>query len=103
MNGQVNDRKFIGFPTKCGAQEAMSQLQVQISSGEYHEPAKTLFNDYIQSWLKDTYRYEVQLSSFEVAKTNVWVHLIPYFKETSLAKITAYEIDQLYAQKVRYG
>lgn len=81
----------------------MNQLQTQILSGEYHEPAKTIYKDDLLSWLNDTYRYEVQLSSFEVAETIVRVHLIPYFKEMPLDKITAYDIDQLYTHKLNDG
>lgn len=81
----------------------MNQLQTKVMTGEYHEPAKTIYKDYLLSWLNDTYRYEVQLSSFEVAETIVRVHLIPYFNEMPLDKITAYDIDQLYTRKLNDG
>lgn len=72
-------------------------------TGEYSEPSKTLFKDYIQSWLYDTHKYEVQISSFEVDETMVRVHLIPFFQSTPLTKITTYDIDRLYAQKLNDG
>jgi len=92
-----------GFRTKREAQEEMNLLQAQISSGEFNEPAKVVFKDFLYQWLHDTYRHEVQLSSFEVAETNIRVHLVPYFQEVPIARITAYDIDQLYAQKARDG
>ena len=88
-----------GFKTKREAIEEMNRLM----NGEYSEPSKTLFKDYIQSWLYDTHRHEVQNPSFEVGETIVRVHLIPYFQSIPLSKITAYDIDQLYTQKLNDG
>ena len=92
-----------GFKTKREALDEMNKLQTQIMTGEFSELNKTLFKEYIQSWLDDTYRYEVQTSSFEVAEIIVRVHLIPYFNSMPLAKITAYDIDHLYTQKLNDG
>lgn len=92
-----------GFKTKREALEEMNRLKIEIQNGEYSEPSKTLFKDYIQNWLHNTYKYEVQVSSFELGEILVRVHLIPYFKDTPLKKITSYDIDQLYAQKLNDG
>lgn len=92
-----------GFKTKREAEKAMNELKADIQTGRYFEPEKISFNEYIQRWLHDTYKYEVNLSTFEVAETAVRVHLIPYFNETPLFKITAYDIDQFYAKKLRDG
>ena len=91
------------FKTKREAIEEMNKLKAEIMNGEYSEPWKTLFKDYIQSWLYDTHKYEVQVSSFEVDETMVRVHLIPFFQSTPLAKIATYDIDRLYAQKLNDG
>lgn len=91
-----------GFKSKREALEEMNKLK-EIMTGEYSEPSKTLFKDYIQSWLYDTHKYEVQISSFEVDETMVRVHLIPFFQSTPLTKITTYDIDRLYAQKLNDG
>ena len=88
------------FKTKREALEEMNKLKTEIMNGEYSEPSKTLFKDYIQSWLNDTHKYEVKISSFEVDETMVRVHLIPFFQSTPVAKIATYDIDQLYAQKL---
>ncbi|USK71265.1 Arm DNA-binding domain-containing protein [Peribacillus asahii] len=92
-----------GFKTKHEAIAEMNRLKAEIMTGEYSEPSKTVFKDYIQGWPYDTYKHEVQLSSFEVGETIVRVHLIPYFQSIPLSKITAYDIDQLYTQKLNEG
>jgi hypothetical protein len=92
-----------GFKTKREAQEEMDKLRAEITRGEYSEPSKSLFRDYIHSWLHSTYKNEVQISSFELGETLVRVHLIPYFQATPLVKISSYDIDQLYAQKINQG
>jgi integrase len=45
----------------------------------------------------------VQPSSFEVAEIIVRVHLIPYFNSMPLTRITAFDIDRLYSQKLNDG
>ena len=45
------------FKTKREAIEEMNKLKAEIMNGEYSEPSKTLFKDYIQSWLYDTHKY----------------------------------------------
>ncbi|MGG3891118.1 hypothetical protein [Metabacillus fastidiosus] len=57
----------------------------------------------MKSWLYDTHKYEVQISSFEVNETMVRVHLISFFQSPPLVKITTYDINQLYAQKLNDG
>ena len=101
--GKRNQIYRSGFKTNLEAREEMKKLKAEIMSGEYSEPSKTLFKEYIQSWLYNTHKYEVQITSFEVGETIVRVHLIPYFQSTPLAKITVYDIDQLYAQKLHDG
>jgi len=106
IDDRTSKRKQVyrsGFKTKHEAIAEMNRLKAEIMTGEYSEPSKTLFKDYIQSWLYDTHKHEVQLSSFEVGETIVRVHLIPYFQSIPLSKITAYDIDQLYTQKLNEG
>ncbi|USK34981.1 site-specific integrase [Bacillus sp. F19] len=105
LDSRTGKRKQIyrgGFNTKREALDEMNKLTAAIMNGEYSEPSKTLFKDYIHIWLH-TYKYEVQMASFELGETIVRVHLIPYFQSTPLEKITSYDIDQLYAQKLDNG
>lgn len=92
-----------GFTKKSDAEKAMNELKAQIDSGRYLEPSHVPFQEFIHEWLLGTYIYEVQLPTFETAESAVRVHLIPYFKETPLHQITAYDIDQFYAEKIRAG
>lgn len=92
-----------GFKTKREAEIAMNELKAQVDSGNYFEPSTIPFQEFIHNWLLGTYIHEVQISTFETAETAVRVHLIPYFKETPLHQITAYDIDQFYAEKIRDG
>lgn len=92
-----------GFSSKKEALEEMYKLQMKVMSGTYNEPTKYLFKDFILNWLHGTYKHEVQSTSFERAEASVRNHLIPYFQTTPLDKITTYDIDQLYAQKLQAG
>ncbi len=92
-----------GFKTKREAEKVMNELRAQIDSGSFFEPSKIPFDEFINDWLQGTYIYEVQLSSFEVAEIAVRVHLIPYFKQTPLDQVTAFDIDRFYAEKLKAG
>ena len=92
-----------GFSSKKEALEEMYKLQMEVMSGTYNEPTKHLFQDFILNWLHGTYKHEVQSTSFEKAESTVKKHLIPYFQAIPLDKITTYDIDQLYAQKLQAG
>lgn len=81
----------------------MNKLQMDVMSGTYNEPLKNLFKDFILNWHHGTYKHEVQSTSFERAEASVRNHLTPYFQATPIDKITTYETDQLYAQKLQTG
>lgn len=105
-NSRTGKRKQIyrsGFSSKKEALEEMYKLQMEVMSGTYNEPIIHLFKDFIFNWLHGTYKHEVQTTSFERAEASVRNHLIPYFKTMPIDKITTYDIDQLYAQKLQTG
>ncbi|MEH6939043.1 Arm DNA-binding domain-containing protein [Bacillus sp. JJ664] len=92
-----------GFKTKRETQEEMIKIQNEIDEGNFFEPSKEQFKDFITKWLNSTYKSEVQITSFEKAQTIIRVHLVPYFQLVPIAKITTYDIDQFYASKLNEG
>ena len=66
--------------------------------------AMVLFSDYILQWLEDQ-RQKWQLTTYEGYKSNVYKHIVPYFKQKGilLANISSTDIQQYYREKLKSG
>ncbi|MBO9128503.1 tyrosine-type recombinase/integrase [Bacillus sp. 165] len=105
-NPKTGKRKQVyrsGFKTKREAEAALAKIKLELNQGKYFEPSKQLFGDYIDYWLLNSYKNEVQITTFEKVEGVVTSHIIPFFQYFSLHEIKAFHIDQFYTEKIKTG
>lgn len=80
-----------GFRTKKEAEKAMVEAQAAFQKGEYIEPSKKLYKEYLQEWIKTKRNLGEQ--TLELYDSYLRTHIIPALGHIPLAKITAHDIE----------
>jgi integrase len=93
--GTVSDATgaTVKFPTKRKAEQAANDAEAKVRSGAWRDPAtgKILFEDYASRWFA---AQDLALSTMENYKSNLEVHLIPFFGEMEIGAISAFDIAE---------
>lgn len=92
-----------GFKTKKAAEEAAREILRAVDKGNYFEPIKQSFGDFIQSWYYNHYKHEVQITTFEARGYMLKEHILEKFKDFPLNEITSFELDSFYIDKIEQG
>jgi integrase len=83
----------IRFRGKREAQKAAVDKEAEVRAGRWRNPAtgKTKFLEYASRWYA---AQDLALSTMEFYKTNLEVHLLPFFGEMEIGAITAHDIAE---------
>ncbi|MBQ6459002.1 MAG: site-specific integrase [Exiguobacterium sp.] len=100
VNGKRRQKKKRGFKTKKEAQKALIEAEHAIlQKGMYHEPAKTLYGEYLKSWLDDK-KIIVKDSTYKIYHWLIHKHIIPYLGHIEISKIRPNDIQKLYNELI---
>lgn len=91
--GKRKRKKKRGFATKREAQSALNKLIAEIESGEYIEPTKILFGEYLKDFMK-VRETELELETFLNEKDNLEAHVIPALGNVSISDITVAKLQK---------
>jgi integrase len=91
INGKRKKITKRGFKTKKEAEKAMIEAMAAYQKGEYVEPSKMLYQDYMQDWLKTKRNLGEQ--TLELYDSYLRTHIIPALGHIPLAKLTAHDIE----------
>ncbi|MGF9909470.1 tyrosine-type recombinase/integrase [Brevibacillus porteri] len=80
-----------GFRTKKEAEKAMVEAQAALQKGEYIEPSKKMFQDYLNEWIKSKRNLGEQ--TLELYESYLRTHIIPSLGQIPLAKLTAHDVE----------
>ncbi|GIO04756.1 site-specific integrase [Brevibacillus reuszeri] len=80
-----------GFRTKKEAEKALIETQAAIQKGEYIEPTKKLFQEYLQEWIKTKRNLGEQ--TLELYDSYLRTHITPAIGHIPLAKLSAHDIE----------
>ncbi|MGG4494142.1 tyrosine-type recombinase/integrase [Brevibacillus reuszeri] len=80
-----------GFRTKKEAEKAMAEAQAAVNKGEYLEPSKMAFRDYLNDWLKTKRNLGEQTA--DLYDSYLRTHIVPSLGHIPLAKISALDIE----------
>lgn len=80
-----------GFKTKREAERAMVEAQAASRKGQYVEPSRMLFRDYLQEWIKTKRNLGEQTQ--ELYDSYLRTHIMPLLGHIPLAKLTAHDIE----------
>ncbi|MDC0763515.1 tyrosine-type recombinase/integrase [Brevibacillus sp. AG] len=80
-----------GFRTKKEAEKAMVEAQAALQKGEYIEPSKKMFQDYLNEWIKTKRNLGEQ--TLELYESYLRTHIIPILGQIPILKLTAHDIE----------
>ncbi|SMD24188.1 LacI family DNA-binding transcriptional regulator [Lentzea albidocapillata] len=83
----------IKYRTKRDAEQAADDEEAKVRGGTWRDPAtgKVPFEDYASRWYA---AQDLALSTMETYKSNLEVHLIPFFGEMEIGAISAFDIAE---------
>ncbi|MEU0883652.1 LacI family DNA-binding transcriptional regulator [Lentzea sp. NPDC005914] len=83
----------VRYRTKRDAEKGANDEESKVRAGTWRDPAsgKILFADYASRWYA---AQDLALSTMENYKSNLEVHLLPYFGEMEIGAITAFDIAE---------
>ena len=85
-----------GFRTKAEAQRALRQALLVVESGQYIEPSRLTYADFVTTiWLPQL-RTELEGSTVESYARNMRVHVLPRLGGVRLQKLSALQLNSLY-------
>ncbi|GIO33758.1 site-specific integrase [Paenibacillus albilobatus] len=90
-NGVRERIKRRGFKTKKAAEAAEAETRTSLNKGDYFEPSKTLFKDYIAEWLKN--RRNLSPETVELYENNLRLYINPSLGHIPLSKLNAQHIE----------
>lgn len=98
--GKRKQKKKRGFKTKKEAQASYFEALNEINKGNYIEPSKTLFAEYLSDWLDDK-KTKVMQSTWFTYKWLVEKYIIKSLGNVELSKLTPMIIQRFYNELVR--
>ena len=95
--GKERRRWHPGGPKRRDAERLVNELVKRRDDGEYVGPDKTTLGEYLtERWLPGQ-RSQLRPSTFDSYERNVRLHVLPRVGATPLQKLTAEDLDRLYA------
>lgn len=92
-----------GFKTKKEAQFAEVEFITTFKSENYFNPSNEVMKTFINKWLNNVYKHEVQITTFERAQQVIKTHILPEFAEYEVSTIKTYDIQQFLSDKSNSG
>lgn len=107
---ELGKRKQKWYNTKCekkpDAEKFLRKLLTQKDDNTFIEPSKVKFVDFLQDWLDNVVKTEVESTTWESYKLVIERHLIPYLKEKCnilLQELKPLHIQKYYQYKLKEG
>jgi integrase len=101
--GKRKQKSQSGFKTKKEAQAALAELVNDVEKGNYHEPEKRKFNDFVLEYMKKTYINRVKPSTYDTNERIIMTHIIPFFANVDINDIDQFLVHDFYNEKIKAG
>ncbi len=92
-----------GFATKKAAQEAMDELKNAVRKGQWVEPARWTFGDYLDTWVKGLPTSGKRDSTIDSYRRTLGYVFTRPIADVPLQALTAVELDELYSELATTG
>ncbi|MGE7975550.1 tyrosine-type recombinase/integrase [Bacillus cereus] len=99
LTGKRKQKKKRGFTTKKEAENALTKLLSEVHTGNYVEPSKLSYGEYLQDWF-NTKKHSVGIQTAKVLKGYLNSRIIPSLGDIKLAKLTSLHM-QNYVNSLR--
>ncbi|WP_179191891.1 N-terminal phage integrase SAM-like domain-containing protein, partial [Escherichia coli] len=100
--GKRKQKKKRGFKTKKEAQAALFEAINDINKGNYLEPSKKLFKEYLIEWLDDK-KTKILPSTYTTYKWLVEKYIMNFLGHIELSKINPPVIQRFYNELISQG
>lgn len=90
-NGVRDREKTRGFRTKKEAEAAEAEHKTQLKNGNYFEPQKATFGDFITEWCKT--KRNISPETREMYQNNIRLYIKPAIGDIPLSKLNSQHID----------
>lgn len=97
--GKRKQKKKRGFKTKKEAQTALTHAESEILKGDYSEPSKILFGDYLDLWLNDK-KTRIKTSTYGTYYWLVTNYIKKGLGHIQISKLTPMLIQQYYNELI---
>ncbi|WP_028308773.1 tyrosine-type recombinase/integrase [Desulfitibacter alkalitolerans] len=101
-NGKPKRRAFYG-KTRKEAVSKMNEALQSLQQGNYVEPSRITFGEWIQRWLDDYAKPKTRQTTWESYEVIIKTHIIPDLGKIPLAKLQASDLQRFYNQKLQSG
>ncbi|MBM7634026.1 tyrosine-type recombinase/integrase [Geomicrobium sediminis] len=93
--GRRKQKRVSGFKRKEDAEKAMNRMIAEIEAGEYQEPDKTSFEDYLQSWIHNK-RNSIEAGTLKGYQNSINLHINEYLGHVTLSELRVDMFDTFY-------
>ena len=90
-------RRYVYGGTKGEVQKQLAAIQHSAMTGTLTEPSRATLGQYLAEWLENSVRSTVRVSTYRNYKRSVDNHITPNIGAVPLAKLSALNIQTLYA------
>lgn len=102
QNGNLK-RKWFSGKTKKEVIEKMQPVLALISTGDYVEPSKTSFGEWLDVWLSEYKKNVLKPTTYDSYETNIRCHLKPGLGHISLKNLKTFDIQHFINEKYENG
>lgn len=92
-----------GFKTKAEAQSYLNSVLHTVRSGEYIEPSKMTFGEYLEERWFPIIQSTIRPTTFSSYRAQLRLHVIPRIGRVPLQQLRADHLDQVYVQLLQSG
>jgi Phage integrase, N-terminal SAM-like domain/Arm DNA-binding domain len=102
-SGNRRQRTKGGFHTKAEAQAYLNNKITSVQSGDFVEPSKLLFGEYLtEHWLPIAKR-SIRPSTWDSYRRMIELHVLPTLGGIAIQRLTHNHLDRLYTELLENG
>lgn len=102
LDGKIKRKWFTG-KTRKEVADKMHSILAMISTGNYIEPSKTSFGDWMDVWLSEYKKHALKPTTYDSYETNIKCHLKPALGHISLKDLKSFDIQRFVNSKYENG
>lgn len=102
LTGKRKQKTVSGFKTRKEAEKAAAQIVTDIERGDYIDNKVTV-RQFLLDFLESNVRHAVAENTYTMQKAYCMNHILPFFGDLEMAKVTPMHISKFYNQKTEEG
>lgn len=102
VTGKRKQKTVRGYPTRKSAEKACAELMTDIQRGDYID-SKITVQKFVMDFLVSHVKHTVAANTYEMQKAYAVNHILPFFGDLQMNKVTALHVSKFYNQKKEEG